>query len=335
MHIGKSYKLTEFIAWTRRRGYVLVVLSLAPVTAYQLLGLRWIAMPWPVAALLGTAASFIVGFRNAQTYRRTVDAQHVWTTITHLSRYWGIICRDLPKNTHQFQSLVRRHLAWLTALRYEARAPRVWETAEAPFNEEFRRRNFVVPERASPLDVELRRFLTPAEAIQIERARSKTSWLISAQSATLRAMYDAGELDFLHHTEMQRTLKDLLDQQSKVEHIKDFPYPRQYTAINSILIWSFAAVLPLCLVREFDKLNDYVEGFLAGQMTWLAIPFAVLLAWLYAALDQVGESTENPFQGGANDVPISQICRTLEAELRTLLGETVQPSQDVERTIVL
>ena len=39
----------------------------------------------------------------------------------------------------------------------------------------------------------------------------------------------------LHHTEMQKTLKDLLDQQSKAERIKNFPYPRQYATINTHL----------------------------------------------------------------------------------------------------
>jgi putative membrane protein len=46
----------------------------------------------------GTATSFIVGFKNAQTYNRTVEAQQVWTSIASLSRYWGTICRELSTN---------------------------------------------------------------------------------------------------------------------------------------------------------------------------------------------------------------------------------------------
>jgi ion channel-forming bestrophin family protein len=38
-------------------------------------------------------------------------------------------------------------------------------------------------------------------------------------------------------------------------------------------------------------------------------------------LDRVGESTENPFEGSANDVPISQMCRTAEIDLLEMLGE--------------
>jgi putative membrane protein len=61
-------------------------------------------------------------------------------------------------------------------------------------------------------------------------------------------------------------------------------------------------------------------------MGWFAIPFSLLISWMYISLDQVGESTENPFEGGANDVPMAQICRLLEIELKQMLGETEVPS---------
>ena len=52
----------------------------------------------------------------------------------------------------------------------------------------------------------------------------------------------------------------------------------------------------------------------------------VLVSWMYTSLQQVGESTENPFEGGANDVPISQLSRALEIDLRQMLGETDLPA---------
>ena len=38
-----------------------------------------------------------------------------------------------------------------------------------------------------------------------------------------------------------------------------------------------------------------------------------------------GESTENPFEGGANDVPISMLCCSIEIDLREMMGETELP----------
>src|SRR5262245_14936811 len=122
MKISKSYSVAEFLEWTRRKLYIVLALAIVPVVLYEPLGQKWIALPFSLAALLGTAAAFIVGFRNAQTYNRAAEAQQVWTAIVSFSRYWGMICRDFLTNPHAATALVYRHLAWLTVLRYELRS---------------------------------------------------------------------------------------------------------------------------------------------------------------------------------------------------------------------
>ena len=326
MHIGKSYRLTEFLHWTRRRIYVLVLVTAVPVVLYQWFGLKWIALPWAVIAVLGTATSFIVGFKNAQTYGRTLEAQQIWTTIATNSRYWGLISRDFPTDREKTQSLVYRHLAWLTALRYQLRTERVWESAASQSNAEYRKRFFPIPEKETSLEQELRKYLADDELARLSAMRGKAMRLMSDQSEAIRTLYANQKIVLTHHTEMQKALKDFIDQQSKAERIKNFPYPRQYAIINTIFVWSFVALLPFGIVGEFDKLNAHVGGFLAGNMGWFAIPFSLLISWMYISLDQVGESTENPFEGSANDVPMAQICRLLEIELKQMLGESDIPS---------
>jgi putative membrane protein len=325
MKIGKSYKLSEFLAWTRRKLYVVLALAIIPVVLYQLLGQKWVALPWSVAVLLGTATSFIVGFKNAQTYNRTVEAQQVWTAIAGASRYWGTISRDFPTKPRSTKSLIYRHLAWLTVLRYELRSRRIWESVTSRANAEYRDRSYTIPETESGLELELAKYLPDHELEQLAATENKATRLISAQSTTLKDLLASQEPTASYHTEMQKALRDLLDQQSKAERIKNFPYPRQYATINTIFVWCFAALLPFCVVREFDRLNDGILNLLAGHMAWLAIPFSALVSWMYVSLDQVGESTENPFEGGANDVPISQMSRLVEVELREMLGESDLP----------
>jgi len=126
--------------------------------------------------------------------------------------------------------------------------------------------------------------------------------------------------------DMHRSIKDFLVHQGRCERIKDFPYPRQYASIDSFFIKLFCLLLPFGLLREFDSLNDTVEGVIKGHMVWLIIPFSVLISWMYTSLGRVGESTESPFEGSANDIPISQMCRTAEIDLREMLGETDLPS---------
>jgi putative membrane protein len=333
MHIGRSYRFVEVLYWTRRRAYLLAYSATVMTALYQLGGWRWLSLPWPVLALLGTAASFIVGFKNAQTYQRTVEAQQIWSSITATSRYWGLISRDFPTDGNAGTALLNRHFAWLTAVRYQLRTPRVWEAAGHAPNAEYRARLFEVEEHVAPLAVTLEKYLPREEVARLTTGGSIAVALMSLQSRAIRDMFASGDIALLHHTEMQKTLKDLIDQHARAERIKNFPYPRQYAIINRMFIWSFALLLPMGVVKEFSQLN--APGSLQQHMVWLAIPFSVLVAWMYVALDQVGESTENPFEGGANDVPITHMCGSIEHELRTMLGECAAAAPAEPRNHIL
>ena len=134
MHTGKSYKLLEFLLWTRRNMFLPIIAGIISTALYQLLGFKWLSIPWTVVALLGTATAFIVGFKNLQTYNRTWEARQIWGAVMSNSRAWGIMSRDFLDNKERSKELIYRHFAWLTALRYQLRASRAWETAGKPYN---------------------------------------------------------------------------------------------------------------------------------------------------------------------------------------------------------
>ena len=162
MYVGKSYKLTEFLVWTRKSIYILIVLGIVPVILYQILGLKWLAIPWTVVALLGTATAFIVGFKNTQTYNRTAAAQHIWTSIINSSRAWGLLSRDFLDNPEKAKELIYRHFAWLTVLRFQLREKRVWESTDRAHNAEYRK-YYTIPEHESEMEAVLTKYLTNNE----------------------------------------------------------------------------------------------------------------------------------------------------------------------------
>jgi putative membrane protein len=301
-----------------------MVLGVVPVVAYQIGNIKWLGIPWTVVALLGTATAFIVGFKNLQTYNRTWEARQIWGDIISSSRAWGTMSRDFFDNAEKSTELVYRHLAWLTALRYQLRENRAWETTSQAHNTEYLK-YYSIPERQTALATELAKYLPEAELKQILATGSKATQIMSLQSQTLKGLFASQAIVVAQFVDMQRSIKEFLWHQGRCERIKDFPYPRQYATINAFFIKLFCLLLPFGLLREFDKLNDSVEGVIKGHMAWLVIPFSVLISWMYTSLERVGESTENPFQGSANDIPISQMCRTAEIELREMLGETDMP----------
>jgi putative membrane protein len=325
MHIGKTYRVSEFIVWTRREIYLLLAVGAVPVILYQVLGLRWLNIPLTVVGLLGTATSFIVGFKNIQTYNRTADAQQIWTSILNSSRFFGITIQGLVPRPGDARQLVERHVAWLTCLRYELRRPRVWESVEKASNAEYLSAYYRIPERETSIEEALCKHLSEAEHQQILKAGNKAMQVLWLQSRALKRMLDENRISLTSFDELIKIQKEFIEQQGRAERIKNFPYPRQYAIISAIFVWAFCVLLPFGLLKEFDKLNDGVAGFMQGHMVWLVIPFSATISWMYTSLEQVGESTENPFEGGANDVPITHIAVVIERELKEMIGERDLP----------
>jgi len=325
MHAGKSYKLGEFLFWTRRNIFLLVIVGIVPVTLYQLFDFTWLAIPFTIIALLGTATAFIITFRNQETYNRTWEARQIWGATISASRSWVMMCRDYLNNDDRSRDIINRHIAWLTALRYQLRTERNWETVNKCYNKEYKR-NYSIPEMETPLEEELKKYISQAELNSILSASNKATQLLSLQSIALKNLRHEGWLDEFRFLDMHNALRDLSNHQGRSERIKNFPYPRQYATVNNLFVKLFCILLPFGLLEEFDKLNNGVTGFLRGHMIWLVIPFSALISWVFTSLEQVGESTENPFEGSANDVPISQMSRTVEIDIKEMLGETDLPS---------
>lgn len=326
MHTGEKYKTSELILWTSRNLVKIFIICIIPVLLYHLLDWKWIAIPWTVVALLGTATAFIVGFKNTQTYNRTWEARQIWGAILNSSRAWGTMSRDYLDDINQSKELIYRHFAWLTSLRYSMREGRNWEAQSKPHNQKYQAKYYSVPEKETSLENELKKYLSADELAYILTTKNKAAQILSLQSKATKELFKRKELEDYRFVSMQGAIKDLFDQQGKTERIKNFPYPRQFATINAVFIKIFCYLLPFGLLKDFDKLNEHVSGILQGNMIWLVVPFSMLISWMYTTLDQVGESTENPFEGSPNDVPISQMSRTIEIDLREMLGETDLPA---------
>lgn len=79
----------------------------------------------------------------------------------------------------------------------------------------------------------------------------------------------------------------------------------------------FIFLLPLGMVQPFDAMGTWV--------VWMTIPFTVIVGWLFLVMEIVGDYAENPFEGLAFDIPMTSLCRTIEIDLREMLGEKELP----------
>lgn len=327
MHTGLRYRLSEYLIWTWRDSFALLVVATVPVILFDVLGWRWLVIPWVPVALIGTASAFIVGFKNNATYARAWEARTIWGSIVNSSRSWALQVIDFVRPTPTFSEaeardvhrlLIHRHVAWLTALRYQLRQPRTWERMSLPMSREYQKRWYPVPENEGDVSVELARLLSPPELVQVTKGSNRATHILALQSRTLAQLAEQGVIEPNRHVALSQRLVDLLDAQGRCERIKNFPYPRQFATINLFFIRLFVWLVPFGLLQEFDKLG---RGYV-----WLGVPFGFLVGWVFNAMERIGDATENPFEGSPNDVPITALSRTIEIDLRELLGESAIPT---------
>jgi putative membrane protein len=322
MHVGRSYRLVDFAWWSRRSAIYMLAVSLIAFAAYTLPPVQGFAVPWAIVLVLGTTVSLVAGFKISQVLQRSSEALQCFAQIAASSRMLASLCCDFLEPAVA-RRIINRHLAWLTALRFTLRRPKPWESTSRGANREFRRRFMQIQEDITTLPAELER-LIGADAKEIAAQVQPTLAVLQRQAEDMNGLLKQNAVPSQIYGELLKVLRDCHEQQTKCERIKNSPYPRQYAIVSAIFVAVFATMLPFGVVPMFAQLSG-VGGVLGPYMVWLSIPFSVLLGWIYFSLDLVGESTSNPFEGNANDVPISQICRDLEIELRGQLGDTDLP----------
>ena len=340
MHAGKNYSFKEVVLWTRRDIFLLLIIAIIPTLCFQLLGWTWLAVPWLPIALLGTAVAFVVGFKNNASYDRLWEARKAWGSIVNFSRSWGILLKDYITNKHTLKPLsedelrslqlafIHRHIAWLTALRFQLREARTWESIYKKHNQEYKNRWFSVPEHKGDLKTELAKHLTESELNMVMSKTNKAAQIIALQSENLKYLLEQGYIEDFRHMELEKLLIEFYNQQGVCERIKNFPYPRQFATINLYFTRIFVVLVPLGMLEEFAKVG--------GNYVWLSIPFSVLSSWIFTTLEKIGESTESPFEGSANDVPITAMSRAIEIDLKEMFNVSdVPPPHKPENNILI
>lgn len=314
--------------------------SIAALYHYDLISF---SIPWLPMSVIGTAVAFYVGFKNNQAYDRMWEARKIWGGIVNDSRSWGMLVDGFvsslfadEKHTEQEiysikQTLIYRHIAWLYAHRNQLLVPTPWEHISqggrvaryAKFYQNQFGVGLVVDEVTK---TELKQFLEEEEYHELVKAANPATQIINRQSRGLSQLREKGLIDDFRHMEMERTLKSFYTLQGMNERIKKFPLPRQYANMSRYFIGIFIALLPFAMIPALIDHGDY--GYL------LAVPITALIGWVYVMMEVVADYSENPFQGMANDIPMLSLCRTIEIDLREMLGETdlppvIQPKKDI------
>src|SRR6185295_13100612 len=119
MHLGRKYRLSELLMWTRVELAWLLAWSVAVTLLLALTRWHFLAVPATVLAVVGTAVAVVLAFKNQQCFARVNEALTVWGQITAASLMWASkLVSTIGPSDAALKPLVHRHLAWLTALRF-------------------------------------------------------------------------------------------------------------------------------------------------------------------------------------------------------------------------
>lgn len=295
-----------------------------------------IAIPFLPLSTIGIAVAFYIGFKNNASYDRFWEARKIWGGIVNYSRTWGnqvinftttYLAKKPTSETELaavHQTLIYRHIAWMNALRLQLRQP---SSFSIKVHKSVKSLGIGNPERKH-WDEEVGNFLPQAEYDCLIEFKNTATQIIRKQGEHLKKLvYEQGLTEDFRHMEMMRVLEEFYNLQGKCERIKNTPFPRQYAFFSKVFTWIFILLLPFGLVGQFADMGH--------TFIWLTVPFSVLISWVFITMEVVGDNSEDPFEGFINDVPMTALCRTIEIDLREMLGETNLPPKVVAENDIL
>lgn len=334
MFVQKNLRLKGLIRFTGPHLIWITLWMTVVTTVHEIFHPVWMSVPWLPLSIIATAVAFYVGFKNNQAYDRLWEARKIWGAIVNDSRAWGSSLRGYVSNQFREKDLsaeelhgickrlIYRHIGWLYALRSQLLIPTPWEhMSQGKFMRKAAERHYknfgigLLDDEVTR--VELKCFLPLEEYDELINYKNTATQIIDKQAQDLKALRAEDTVDDFRHMELQNILNQFYTHQGKAERIKKFPLPRQYGGMSIIFVGIFIFLLPFAMVTEFHKLGEIGP--------WISIPFSVLVSWIYLTMELVGDYSENPFEGLGNDIPMLALSRTIEIDLREMLGETDLP----------
>lgn len=338
MYVKKNFNIIGIISFSWFHMIWLSLFAFGMATFYHFFQFEWMKIPWLPVSILGTAVAFYVGFKNNSSYDRLWEARKIWGGIVNTSRMWGTDVRayinnqfresDLSEHElHQIhQKLIYRHVAWLYTLRDQLLIPTSWEHLRernmGPFIDKYferRKQSYGIGMLGEDVTQSmLKELLEPEERKRLLNFKNTATQIIDKQSQDLANVRAASLTDDFRHMELQKHLNEFYTLQGKCERIKKFPLPRQYASFSFVFTSIFILLLPFGMIPAFQALSPEFGH-------WISIPFVALVGWVYVMMELIGDYSENPFSGLGNDIPMLSLCRTIEIDLREMLGETDLP----------
>lgn len=304
MIVSQSLKPRHVLHMTGPSLAYFSLLAVAVYLLHQLLDLN-LSIPFNALATLSAALAIYLGFKANQAYDRWWEGRKIWGLLVNYSRGFAREILTFPEAVNEDQvpllrewqgQILRRHIAFVHALRVFLRKP----------NGYVHRGEYLL---AVPNTYEdLRSFIDPAEFETVAAFKNPPNQLLLQQGEALLEARRRGWLSDYRFVQMSQTLTEFNNHQGRAERIKNTPLPRPYSFFSRVFVYMHGTLVPFAFVQE---------------LSWLNIPLAIAINFVFLALDLVAQFLEDPFENRTTDVPLTAISLTIEENLLEMAHRTV------------
>lgn len=266
---------------------MLLVLDVTVACLYVFADATILAVSSLPLGMVGAALSLFLAFRTKSAYDRWWEARTLWGGLVNTSRTFARQSLTLIRPTQEPAPArdLQRQLV-LLQIGY-VHALRCHLRNQNPYPE-------------------LRNRLDPGTISHLRTQKNVPVALLLHMGKLIESAFTRGWIDSYRWTALDKTLSDLTDIQGGCERIKNTPMPKQYDYFPRLLVMLFCVLLPFGLVEGLRLLTPIASAS---------------LSLIFITLDSIGREIETPFESTVHDTPMTALSRTIEIDLRLLLGE--------------
>jgi putative membrane protein len=277
---------------------IIFAFDIVVAVGYVYLGWTWVAHPEIPLSLFGGAIGVVVGFRNTSSYARWWEARTLWGSIVNYSRTLSRQALSMIDIRAESESECAEIEAMRRAIIYHqiayVHAFRCQLRGQKPWSD-------------------IKRLLSDPEIASLQNEKNVAVAIQQRLASLLKECHTRGWIDTIQWASLEDSLTGLANAQGGAERIKNTPMPGQYDFLPQLFVRVYCLLLPFGMVKSLELLTP-IGSSLVGLM--------------FLALDQIGRDLESPFENDWNDVPLTAISKTIEINLRQLLGETTLPEPE-------
>ena len=289
MDVRKLYSFTKKNLWFLVASCILTFICTCFTSADMLKSLSF------PTGIIGTALAFLIGFRNNSAYDRWWEARKIWGKLINDSRYFSLKVISFISNNWN-ENLSNKDIKSVQKRLIYRHIAFVWSV-----NKHLRKLEW---------EETLSGFISDEELDTLKQEQHIPLAILKYQVLDVKSLFEKKYFDDFRHLSFDAIMENFNDALGKSERIKNTVFPMQYNWYMQYAIWVFLTLLPLSL---------------AGYVGLWFIPLSFLIGYVFILLEYLGRHIENPFENHPNDTPLDALSRTIETNLKEILGESNLP----------